>query len=527
MGRHSASLSVTRPWVRAAMGAAVGTTLLVVTPAGSAGALSLPGIEGIPSISIGSQPTPPSSYTTIREADPGQPTVIIVGGTDDQDSMQQLARLQSVLPPGVGIKTITSPQSVGAGWDNLLVVGTGAYTYQQSIDAGVAAAKAAILASDGATPIGLVGYSQGATIVETAIKQLAAEGTLPPGTTVAVFADPNTPHTGLANLAPAFTPGMPTRPVDVINMPVPTTITNINQDTWGANVSSNPLVALFYIAPGAIIHGKAYSAEELERWADTGKVTQIGDNTTLVVLHPKTAGGNDINPWFYAYDLLAREYGLPQLEGPVYETLNQVLNLAVPLGESGQPTTIGGIRIPTVNELTQPLAGVGTLWGGSTSPTSIPQVGTLLAEQPTEEAQPSPVPPTTVSTPEPVIETTEPPVQPEAVPEVVESPSSEPIVAPVEPTEEIPSSTDTTGQPVGNDTTTQVVPEPSDSSDGGAATSGTSLPPEESGGSETATDSSSSISDPSSTSADAPSGETAPDAGDSGTTSNGGAGSDE
>lgn len=476
-------------------------------PAGLAQGISLPGIEGIPSISVGSQPVPPSSYTTIQEPAPGQPTVIIIGGTDDQDSSQQLERLRSSLPHGVGIKTITSPQTVGAGWDGILVVGTGGYTYQKSIDAGVAATKAAILASDGNAPVSIVGYSQGATIAHVATQQLAAAGMLPAGTTVATFGDPNTPNTGLAYWAPAFTPGMPSSPFDVTNAAAPTTITNINQDTWAANVSSNPLVALFYAAPGAIIHGKAYSAEEMERWADTGTVTQIGDNTTLVVLHPKTAGGNDINPWFYAYDLLAREYGLPQLKGPAYEMLNQALNLAVPLGESGQPTKVGGVTIPTLNELTQPFAGSQT-----TSPTSDATVSRSDEDSST---------PTVTSSP------AEPPSETPSIPLVAQS--ELPVSLPVESTEEIPSSTDTTSQPVDDDTVvTQVVPEPSDSSDGGTAAGGTSTSSlEESDGSETTTESSSGISESTTTDADAPSGETESVVGDSGTADSGGAGSDE
>ncbi len=475
-------------------------------PASLAQGISLPGIEGIPSISVGPQPAPPSSYTTIRGAEAGQPTVIIIGGTDDQDSSQQLERLRSSLPRGVGIKTITSPQSVGFGWDGILVVGTGAYTYKTSLDAGVAATKAAILASDGNAPVSIVGYSQGATIAHVATQQLAAAGMLPAGTTVATFGDPNTPNTGLAYWAPAFTPGMPSSPFDVTNAAAPTTITNINQDTWAANVSSNPLVALFYAAPGAIIHGKAYSAEEMERWADTGTVTQIGDNTTLVVLHPKTAGGNDINPWFYAYDLLAREYGLPQLKGPVYEMLNQALNLAVPLGESGQPTTIGGVRIPTVNELTQPFVGSQT-----TSSTSDATVSRSVEVSSTTTVNSSPA---------------EPPSEAPSVPVVAQS--ELPVSLPAESTEEIPSSTDTTSQPVDDDTVvTQVVPEPSDSSDGDTVTGDTSTSPEGSSGNETTTESSSGISESTTTDADAPSGETESVVGDSGTADSSGAGSDE
>ena len=469
MGRHSSSLSVRRPWVRAAMGATVGVSLLVMTPTASAGALSLPGIEGIPSISVGPQPLPESSFTTIREAEPGQPTVVIVGGTDDQDSLQQLARIQSQLPPGVGIKTINSPQSVAAGWDGIFVIGTGAYTYEKSLEAGVAAAKAAILASGGSAPVKLVGYSQGATIAELAIKQLAAEGTLPPGTTLAVYGGPNTPNTGLANWGPAFTPGLPSGPVDVTDMPVPTEITNLNTDTWAANVSSNPLVAIFYLAPGSIVHGKGYSAEELERWQDTGTVTQIGDNTTLIVLHPKTAGGADMNPWFHAANILLNEAGLPELEGPLYEALNWALNTAAPLGESGQPTTIVGIRIPTVNELTQPFADL--------TPTSIPQFGTTLrTTEQSNDAEPQPAVAST-PTPEPapvqVEESVQPEVTPVPAPSVTDSSSDESVNTSTEQPVTVEPSEDSSSQ----DSASAVEPSgpiQGDSADNGSDTSDSS-----------------------------------------------------
>ncbi|MFC7752677.1 hypothetical protein [Tsukamurella soli] len=173
------------------------------------------------------------------------------------------------------------------------------------------------------------------------------------------YGDPDTPNTGLVDWAPAFTPGVPSTPVDVAGMPVQTTIYDINDDTFGANLSSNPAVAAFYLVPGLYVHSYLYTASDLTALEATGTTTTttIGPNTTLVVLQPMLDGQEE-NPWVYAVQSIAVQVGLPAPTGVVVDTINEALNAAVPFGEAGQPTTVLGVTIPSVNTLTQPLAGI-------------------------------------------------------------------------------------------------------------------------------------------------------------------------
>ncbi|MEP9394567.1 hypothetical protein ABLE94_20245 [Gordonia sp. VNK1] len=272
----------------------------------------------------------------------------IVGGSSavGGDQYERTVSIGFYDPNDPQVRFVDYPQAFGfvVGDTTLNLVGTG--TYNDSVDAGtvagLAAAEAAWAAQGKTGTIILNGYSQSVPVAMNVAyllhqKSLAGDPDAIPDADVVVIngADTRFPNTGIESVFPSIIDGVYT------NGPRDESATGdirvISYCVRGdavcglGNPLAHPFATLFYLGPGATIHGQK---GDLVNQYDVISQTQVGA-TTYVVLD----GGN---PW----GIFLRSMGIP-----VPTAFDDALDELVPVPMPGERSTVNGVDIPTPREL--------------------------------------------------------------------------------------------------------------------------------------------------------------------------------
>lgn len=338
-------------------------------------------------------------------------TTIVIGGNSDPTSADEWERIKGQYQ-GPAPVLIEYPADVGFGLPGLRPLSVnGRGTYTDSVDAGATTVAAAIANARQSDDVVVYAISLGADVVGVALGRLPVVPSTGTGKlAVVATGSPSFINTGAwYDILPGV-PGLLAGPVAQGPGRSDAEVTSIcikGDVLCGA--SSNPVLTLFYIVPGAYMHGQDYSAKVIGRYSPTdGRVAftpgAIGEqpvSTTTQSHNGRTvtidtyADGTVKRSWFEdgttwvvidtgenPWAHLFRSYGLP-----VPKDVDAVLNRLAPVPEPGEKRiTLTSRSTSIVNAATADTAqkprstSVATVDNPGVAPS--PVVGAHAAERP-------------------------------------------------------------------------------------------------------------------------------------------------